>query len=61
MDGLVTVPIQTIAKPTTSSIDSEIRVKNADYIGSYNWVEASTPTIMVPGQYNVLAKEVLAD
>ena len=51
-EGLVPSPIRSVARPRTSADtdENEIRVKDLEYIGSYNWVEAQKPTIIVPGK-----------
>ena len=30
-------------------VPSEARITDAEYLSSYNWIEADTPTIAVPG------------
>ncbi|KAM5540765.1 hypothetical protein V8D89_005409 [Ganoderma adspersum] len=50
MEGLRSVAIQTISKPQVDvSTGNPIKPENVKYIGSYNWEEESTPTIIVPG------------
>ena len=50
MEGLRSVAIQTISKPQVNvSTSNPIKPENVKYIGSYNWEEESTPTIIVPG------------
>lgn len=48
-DGLKASPAQVIATPDEDS-DVNIQITGLKYIGSYNWVEARTPTIIVPGK-----------
>ena len=50
LDGLLPSPIQTVTKPSASADDDEVKVNDLKYIGSYNWVEAQKPTIIVPGK-----------
>ncbi len=46
--GLATSPIQTLDKPRIVT-EEEIKVDEVAYLGSYNWIEAEKPTILVPG------------
>lgn len=46
--GLATSPIQTLDKPRIVT-EEDIRVDDVVYLGSYNWIEADKPTILVPG------------
>jgi hypothetical protein len=41
--------VDTIAKPGDASNSKDIVIKDLMYLGSYNWVEAKQPTIIVPG------------
>ena len=52
-DGLAPSAIQTIKKPVADPTDEEIKITDLSYIGSFNWVEASVPTIIVPGKSNI--------
>ncbi|KAJ6555034.1 hypothetical protein DFH09DRAFT_577992 [Mycena vulgaris] len=49
MDGLRPTPLQTLAIPTTTSATKDVVITALESIGSYNWVKASSPTIIVPG------------
>jgi len=49
LDGLSAIPVQTIAKLSPISSDGEVKVTKLLYIGSYNWLNKLTPTIIVPG------------
>jgi hypothetical protein len=49
MQGLLPNVAQTIAKPSVSPTDQDVKILGLTYIGSFNWVDATTPTIMVPG------------
>ncbi|EIW52480.1 uncharacterized protein TRAVEDRAFT_61376 [Trametes versicolor FP-101664 SS1] len=51
-EGLVSTPLQTLSKPQAVRIPQSgtaIQPERLKYIGSYNWVEEATPTIIVPG------------
>jgi len=48
MEGLNTTPIQTLQKPVTAS-GEDIVLRNFRYLGSYNWTDSASPTIIVPG------------
>lgn len=53
MDGLEGSPLMILPNPTLDSDDpkeDDVRVKDCTYIGSYNWIESETPTILIPGQ-----------
>lgn len=41
--------INTLERPEEDFDGEEITIKNFAYAGSYNWVEAEQPTILVPG------------
>ncbi|KIY52482.1 hypothetical protein FISHEDRAFT_69901 [Fistulina hepatica ATCC 64428] len=48
-EGLEKTPLQTISR-TLSNVDSaETTISNVEYLGSYNNVNSSSPTIIVPG------------
>jgi hypothetical protein len=49
LSGLVKPPLK-IIPPTLQGIESHIVPNDLKYIGSYNWIDASTSTIIVPGQ-----------
>ncbi|TBU44042.1 hypothetical protein BD309DRAFT_959331 [Dichomitus squalens] len=50
MDGLHGEAIRTLSKPQVDpSTEIAVRPENVKYIGSYNWVEEASPTIIVPG------------
>jgi len=51
-DGLLSKPVQTIGRPDVDPEAVGISITNLEYIGSYNWVKTSSPTIVVPGIYN---------
>jgi hypothetical protein len=51
-DGLFSKPVQTIGRPDVDPEAVDISITNLEYIGSYNWVKTSSPTILVPGIYN---------
>lgn len=50
-EGLLSEPLKCFALPSVSGDmePSPLGVKNFRYIGSYNWLDAPRPTIMVPG------------
>ena len=50
-EGLAYDTIQTLSKPEIDVTSGEsIRPKDVAYLGSYNWVDESHPTIIVPGE-----------
>ncbi|KAF8073568.1 hypothetical protein FPV67DRAFT_1478431 [Lyophyllum atratum] len=49
LEGLSETPLQTITKPPSGSSDAEVKVTDLQYVGSYNWLDKPTPTIIVPG------------
>lgn len=49
MLDLPSTPLQQLSK-TFSGYEKGIEIKDLECIGSYNWVEATQPTIIVPGQ-----------
>ena len=52
-EGLNKVSAEVISKPTLDSRVSgqDIQPKNLTYLGSYNWIEATIPSIIVPGKF----------
>ncbi|KAH9932793.1 uncharacterized protein BXZ73DRAFT_46733 [Epithele typhae] len=49
-EGLTRIAICTLNKPSASSTPGvTIKPENLKYIGSYNWVDELSPTIIVPG------------
>lgn len=40
----------TVSPPALQGTERHIMPKDLKYIGSYNWIDAPTPTIIVPGQ-----------
>jgi len=36
-------------KPTLATPGDAALIKDCEYVASYNWVDATTPTIMIPG------------
>ncbi|KNZ78252.1 hypothetical protein J132_01231 [Termitomyces sp. J132] len=49
LGGLSSSPLQTILKLSTYSSDQEVKITDFQYVGSYNWIDKPTPTIIVPG------------
>ncbi|KAJ6476110.1 hypothetical protein C8R45DRAFT_873376, partial [Mycena sanguinolenta] len=50
IEGLRPTPLQTISIPAISTAAKEpVAISGLESIGSYNWMNASSPTIMVPG------------
>lgn len=49
LEGLHTTPLQTITIPLPGDEDEDIKITDYDFIGSYNWTNDATPTIIVPG------------
>lgn len=52
LDGLNETPLSILEKPSQNSTEEDIKIRNLQYIGSYNWVNAADgqPTIIVPGK-----------
>ena len=51
---LIKQPLETVSPPALQGTERHIVPKDLKYIGSYNWIDAPTPTIIVPGQSIVL-------
>ena len=51
---LIKQPLETVSHPALQGTEEHIVPKGLKYIGSYNWIDAPTPTIVVPGQSVVL-------
>ncbi|KJA23285.1 hypothetical protein HYPSUDRAFT_40104 [Hypholoma sublateritium FD-334 SS-4] len=49
MDEIEQRHLQSIAVPEVDVELGEVRVKDCNYIGSYNWLKQDSPTILVPG------------
>ncbi|KAI1783569.1 hypothetical protein LXA43DRAFT_1131139 [Ganoderma leucocontextum] len=50
MEGLRRQAVQTLSRPQVdTTTGNPVKPENVKYLGSYNWVEESTPTIIVPG------------
>ncbi|KAL7279612.1 hypothetical protein ACG7TL_006018 [Trametes sanguinea] len=47
-EGLVSPSIRTLSKPS-GVLGATVKPENLRYIGSYNWKDETTPTIIVPG------------
>ncbi|THU82135.1 hypothetical protein K435DRAFT_831724 [Dendrothele bispora CBS 962.96] len=65
-EGLKDTPVKTLAVPRIDSTDQEVKIKDVEYIGSYNWVKGTQPTMIVPGspaiwQNKALPYQVPAD
>lgn len=48
-EGLKKGSTEEISKPSVGSSTQGLQPKNATYLGSYTWIEATVPTIIVPG------------
>lgn len=49
-EGLHPIPVKTLARPTSQQISNNVvAVKNLEYIGSFNWTNATKPTVIIPG------------
>lgn len=49
-EGLHPIPIKTVARPTSQQASKNvIAVRNLEYIGSFNWTNATKPTVIIPG------------
>ena len=53
MEGLSSTVIRTLTRPVVAmkSSDESIKPKHLKYVASYNWVDESQPTIIIPGMY----------
>ncbi|KAJ7050323.1 hypothetical protein C8F01DRAFT_1179470 [Mycena amicta] len=49
LEGLLPIPLETIAIPSLAAHSSEVVIRNMKLLGSYNWGKATAPTIIVPG------------
>ena len=54
MQALSQTSLQTIARILPRENDPEVKITDVEYIGSYNWTNHNTPTIIVPGMCNFL-------
>ncbi|KAF9651351.1 hypothetical protein BDM02DRAFT_3091263 [Thelephora ganbajun] len=61
-EGLNKESVGVIPKPTLDNLVSrqDIQPKNLTYLGSYNWIEATVPSIIVPGSPRVWVDRPLA-
>ena len=52
-EGLNKESTEVMSKPVLNhrSPEQDIQPKNLTYIGSYNWIESTVPTIIVPGEF----------
>jgi hypothetical protein len=52
---MASTPVATITRSDLRnlSVPSEAAIKDVKYLSSYNWIEAPTPTIAVPGSPNI--------
>lgn len=50
MEGLCGAFLQTISQIPSRNADEEVKITEFRYVGSYNWTERPTPTIIVPGR-----------
>ncbi|KAF9464193.1 hypothetical protein BDZ94DRAFT_525066 [Collybia nuda] len=48
-EGLLATALRTIPRLEKSSDEKEVKITNFECIGSYNWVDSPSPTIIVPG------------
>ncbi|EMD39487.1 hypothetical protein CERSUDRAFT_149984 [Gelatoporia subvermispora B] len=48
LEGLGSSPLQELQRPEASGY-KDIKLKDFQYIGSYNWTNSNAPTIIVPG------------
>lgn len=56
LEGLGSSPLQELQKPEESDY-KDIKLKDFQYIGSYNWTNSNAPTIIVPGKSDNGRKE----
>ena len=47
--GLLKDVLETISPPVLEGSEKDVVPEDVVYIGSYNWVNSPTPTIIVPG------------
>lgn len=52
-EGLNKESTEVVSKPTLDyrAPGQDIQPKNLTYLGSYNWIEATVPSIIVPGEF----------
>ena len=48
--GLLKEVLETLSPPILEGSERDIVPEDLVYIGSYNWVDSPSPTIVVPGQ-----------
>jgi len=50
MDNLQELALQDIDRPDVDEKAEHVEISGCHCIGSYNWMNRDTPTIIVPGQ-----------
>ena len=51
MDGLLPDVLKSIPKPEAIPAELDVEISDVQYLASYNWIDAKTPTIVVPGSF----------
>ena len=51
-EGLQSTAIQNVTKPSTTRGAGSVEARDVKFIGSYNWVDAVKPTMIVPGEFS---------
>ena len=54
-EGLQLKAIQSITKPSTTQGVGSVEAREVRFIGSYNWVDAVKPTMIVPGELSCIS------
>ena len=55
-EGLNKRSTEVISRPTPEYMPGQnLQPKNITYLGSYNWIEATVPSIIVPGEFRTPA------
>jgi len=60
MANLEEAALQDIALPDVDAEAENVEISGCHYIGSYNWMNRDTPTIIVPGQSFISAQTLLS-
>ena len=50
LEGLKSTAIQSVTKPSATRGVGSVEARDVKFVGSYNWVDAVKPTMIVPGK-----------
>jgi len=51
VQGLSRTALQILSIPAADPAVEQVEISDLQYVGSYNWVESTSPTIIVPGKH----------